>query len=90
MNNRNLTSLFMLRFLVAVSTDNWLKDYLAGATIRPLIEDIKMCRVRPSTVMLLIQKLTDEERKEMDPALVAVYEALQSVMDTESKNPQCR
>ena len=39
-----------------------------------------MGRVRPSTVMLAIQKLSTEEKKEMAPAFETVYEALQWVM----------
>ena len=61
----------------------WLKTYLAQTTIQPLIADIKTGRVRPSLVMLAIQKLSDEETREMAPALEAVYAALQWVIDKE-------
>ena len=51
---------------------NWLKSYLAQTTIQPLVADIKMGQVKPSTVMLAIQKLSDEEKKEMAPAFELV------------------
>ena len=57
----------------------WLHDYLAQIKVQPLLADIMSGRVKPSALLLAIQQLSKEERREMKPALDMVIEAVRDV-----------
>ena len=59
--------------------DNWLRTYLANVSIRPLLKDIETGKVRTGAVLLAIQQLSDDEKKQMKPALDQVLEKLKQV-----------
>jgi hypothetical protein len=65
--------------------NDWLKEYLAGQAIQPLLADIKTGRVRPSVVLLAIQQLSEEEKQTMKPALDLVMEVLQEVINKQEQ-----
>ena len=56
--------------------NNWLKTYLAGTTVQPLLADIKAGRVKTTAVLLAVQKLSKEEKQEIQPALDLILEAV--------------
>ena len=58
---------------------DWLTKYNSLQAIQPLVADIKMGRVSPSSVLLAIQQLSDEERREMADVLKVIFEALRWV-----------
>ena len=59
--------------------DDWVTKYISLQAIQPLVADIKNGNVRPSAVLLAIQQLSKEDRKEMAPVLDAVFDALKWV-----------
>ena len=61
---------------------DWLRNYLAQTNVQPLLADIHAGRAKPSAVLMAIQQLSDEEQREMKPALDLVIEALRSVEDS--------
>ena len=63
--------------------DNWLKTYLASASIQPLLREIETGKVRPGAVLLAIQQLADEEKQQMQPALDQVLEKLKQITTQE-------
>ena len=58
---------------------DWLTKYNSLQAIQPLVADIKMGRVSPSSVLLAIQQLSKEDRREMADLLEVVYDALRWV-----------
>jgi hypothetical protein len=63
--------------------NNWLKTYLASASIQPLLREIETGEIRPGAVLLAIQQLSDEEKQQMQPALDQVLEKLKQVTTQE-------
>ena len=59
--------------------DDWLRTYLAGVSIQPLLADIKTGKVRPSSILLAIQQLSKEQKQQMQPALDQILETLGQV-----------
>ena len=57
---------------------DWLTKYNSLQAVQPLVADIKMGRVSPSSVLLAIQK-SAKERQEMAAVLEVVYDALRWV-----------
>ena len=56
--------------------DDWITKYNSLQAIQPLVVDIKAGKVSPSSVLLAIQKLSDEEKREMGEVLEVVLDAL--------------
>ncbi len=63
--------------------NDWLRTYLAGVSIQPLLADIKTGKVRPSSVLLAIQQLSKEDEQQMQPALDQIIEALEQINSQE-------
>jgi hypothetical protein len=59
--------------------NDWLTEYNSMLAIQPLVADIKMGRVHPSSVLYMIQQLPKEERLEMATVLEVLYDALRWV-----------
>lgn len=59
--------------------DDWLRTYLAGVSIQPLLADIKTGKVHPSSILLAIQQLSKEQKQQMQPALDQILETLGQV-----------
>ena len=57
-------------------TDDWVTKYLSGLAIQPFLAEIKMGKIRPSVVLLAIQRLTSEEKRQMKPVIDQVLDAL--------------
>ena len=58
---------------------DWITKYKSLQAIQPLIADIKPGKIKPSAVLLAIQKLSEEERREMSDVLDVVFDALRWV-----------
>ena len=65
--------------------DNWLRTHLANVSISPLLKEIETGKVRPGAVLLAIQKLSDEEKIQMQPALDQVLNKLKQVTSQDLK-----
>ena len=79
----DVVKIIYLADTVTLSMVNWLKGYFANVSIRPLLKDIETGKVRPSSVLLAIQQLSDDERRQMKPALDQVLEKLKQVTSKE-------
>ena len=65
--------------------DDWLRTYLAGVSIQPLLADIKTGKVRPSSILLAIQQLSKEQKQQMQPALDQIIETLEHVTTSQDQ-----
>ena len=59
--------------------NDWLTRYTSLQAVQRLLADIKSSRVSPSAVLLSIQLLSDEERREMADVLEVIFEAIRWV-----------
>ena len=65
--------------------DDWLRTYLAGVSIQPLLADIKTGKVHPSSILLAIQQLSKEQKQQMQPALDQIIETLEHVTTSQDQ-----